>query len=429
MSAGEHIAAPRRTVSETHRSWWPGWIWGIPVAAIAIVVWLLVQALSSRGVRVTVVFDDAAGMKPGDTKVLYRGLNVGEVRSVELESDGLHVIARLDMDRDIERFLNAGTRFYLQGVEPSLSDLASLKAIIAGPTIVLAPGPGAPARHFFGHVGKPPQRFQVRLPYRTVFAGDAGDLKPGVPVKIDGFTVGEVADVHLSVDPRTGALTAPAILMLDPTRFHIEGADPAKDGWRVVLNAALAELVQRGLRARLSRAPPMVGAHEVLLEIEPHAAAASLHMQGVYPEIPASTAAGLEGVLTQAGELPLEEIGNNVRAVTARLEALVSSKELSDSIVHLDSTLAELDHTIHAIGPRLTPTIDSAQAAVDGLRKAALQIDATAAVAKRTIGSNGAQQGENVQDALRELTEAARAARSLADELEQHPESLIRGRR
>jgi ABC-type transporter Mla subunit MlaD len=262
-----------------------------------------------------------------------------------------------------------------------------------------------------------------------VFAGDAGDLKPGAPVRIGGFTVGEVSEVHLSIDPHTGTITAPAILMLDPTRFHIEGADPAKDGWRVVLNTALAELIQHGLRARLDQAPPVVGAHEVLLEIEPHAAAATLRIQGLYPEIPASASAGLEGLLTQAGELPLKEIGDNVRAVTARLETLVSSRELSDSIVHLDSTLTELDHTIHAVGPRMVPTVESAHAAVDGLRKAAQQIEATAAVARRTIGSNGAQQGENVQDALRELTEAARAARSLADELEQHPESLIRGRR
>jgi paraquat-inducible protein B len=234
--------------------------------------------------------------------------------------------------------------------------------------------------------------------------------------------------VRLSIDTMTGAITAPAVLMLDPTRFHLEGADPAKGGWRSVLNAALEELIQRGLRARLSRAPPMVGAHEVVLEIEPHASAASLRMQGLYPEIPVTPPAGLEGLLTQAGQVPLAEIGNNVRAVSARLETLLSSRELSASIVHLNNTLSELDHTVHAVGPRLAPTIDSAHAATDSLRKAALQIDATAAVARRTISSRGGQPGENVQDALRELTEAARAARSLADELEQHPESLIRGR-
>lgn len=417
---------PPRTVSEVRKSWWPGWIWGIPVAAIAIVVWLLVRAMTSRGTNVTITFDDAGGLRPVDTKVLYRGMDVGEVRSVALEADGVHVTARVDLDRNVERFLHTGTRFYLQ--EPSLSDLASLKTIVAGSSIVLVPGPGAPTHHFVGFLGRPPESFKVRLPYLVVFyGGDAGSLRRGAPVKVRGFTVGEVTDARLSVDA-TGALVTPVVLTLDPTRFHIQGASPANNDWRGIMNATLAELVQRGLRARLVQAPPLVGVREVELEVEPHAVAAQLRVQGLYPEIPASGNAGIEGLLAQAGTIPLAEIGGNVRTITARLETLVSSDQLKDSIVRLDRTLSELDRTVHAIGPRLPATIDSVQAAVDSLRSAAVQIDATAAVARRTIGSRGAEQDANVQDALRELTEAARAARSLATELDERPESILRGR-
>jgi ABC-type transporter Mla subunit MlaD len=312
-------------------------------------------------------------------------------------------------------------------VEPSLSDLSSLQAIIAGPSIVLVPGGGAPTRHFVGLVRGPPQNFRMQLPYLVVFDGDVGDLKPGAPVKVRGFTVGEVSDVSLSIDA-TGAIATPVVLMLDPTRFHIQGADPTKTAWRTILNTTLGDLVQQGLRAHLTQNPPLLGAREVALEIDPRAVAARLQLHGAYPEIPASGDRGLQGLLAQAGELPLGEIGRNVRAVTAHLEALTSSRELRDSIVRLDETLSELDRTVHAAGPRVSPTLDSAHAAVDSLRKAAMQIEATAAVARRTIGSQGAEQGGNVQDALHELTEAARAARSLANELDERPESLIRGR-
>ena len=417
--------APRRTVSATYRSWWPGWIWGVPIAAIAIVVWLVLRAMAFRGVYVTIAFDDASGLKPGDTKVLYRGLNVGEVRAVGLEADGAHVTAQVDLDRSVERFLHSGTRFYLQ--EPSLADLSSLRAIVGGSSIVLVPGPGAPTRHFAGFLGKPPESFKVRLPYLVVFDGDVGDLERGAPVKVRGFTVGEVADARLSIDS-TGAIVTPVVLTLDPTRFHIQGVNPAGADWRSILNATLADLVRHGLRARLAQTPPLLGAREVALEIEPHAVPASLQTRGSYPEIPASAGGGLERLLAQAGEVPLGEIGRNVRAITARLEVLASSKELGESIVRLDRTLSELDRTVHAIGPRLPPTIDSVHAAADSLRNAAVQIDATAAVARRTIGSRGTQQGANVQDALRELTEAARAARSLANQLDERPESLLRGR-
>jgi ABC-type transporter Mla subunit MlaD len=277
-------------------------------------------------------------------------------------------------------------------------------------------------------LGKPPESFGVKLTYQVLFDGDVGNLQRGAPVKLRGFTVGEVTDVRLFIDA-TGAVVTPVVLTLDPTRFHIQGADPEKIAWRSALNTTLAELIQRGLRARLTQAPPLLGAAQVALEFEPHALAASLRTDGVYPQIPASADGGLEGLLLQAGEIPLGEIGRNVRDVSAHLAAIASSKELTDSVARLDETLAELDRTVHAVGPGLPPTIDSVHAAADGLGKAASRIDATVAVAKRVIGSPDAAQAGNVQDALRELTEAARAARSLANELDERPESLIRGRR
>jgi paraquat-inducible protein B len=260
-----------------------------------------------------------------------------------------------------------------------------------------------------------------------MFSGDVGDLKPGAPVKVRGFTVGEVMDVRLSIDTM-GNIVTPVVLALDPTRFHIQDVNATDNNWKDIMNIKLAELVRHGLRARLTQVPPLLGTREVSLEVEPHAAAASLRIESLYPEIPASAGGGVDSLLAQAGEVPLGEIGRNVRDVTAQLKALTSSKELNDSIARLDATLTELDRTVHAIGPRLPATIDSVHAAVDSLRNAAGQIDATAAVARRTIGSRGAEQGANVQDALRELTEAARAARSLANELDERPESIIRGR-
>jgi paraquat-inducible protein B len=416
----------RRTVSEARKSWWPGWIWGIPLAAVAIVIWLVLRAVTSRGIPVTIAFDDAAGLKAGDTRVVYRGLSVGEVRSVSLEADGVHVTARVDMDREVEKFLHVGTHFYLQ--QPNLADLSSLKGIIGGSSIIMVPGPGAPAHHFAGLVGNPPESFKVRLPYLVVFSeGEGGELKPHAPVKLRGFTVGEVTDVSLAIDA-SGAIVTPVLLTLDPTRFHIRGANTEQGGWKAVLDRTLAGLVQRGLRARLAQAPPLFGTREVALESDSNAAPAALRMQGPYPEIPAAAQGGLEGLLQQASAVPLGEIGRNVRDASARLAELASSRQLRESIVRLDSTLAELDRTVHAVGPRLAPAIDSVQAAVESLRGAAVQIDETAAVARHTIGSRGAQQDANVQDALRELTQAARAARSLADELDERPESLIRGR-
>ena len=65
-------AGRRRTI-------WPNLVWGIPLAALIIVGYLGVRALLNRGEVVTVTFTRAAGAKAGVTKVLYQGIEAGEL--------------------------------------------------------------------------------------------------------------------------------------------------------------------------------------------------------------------------------------------------------------------------------------------------------------------------------------------------------------
>src|SRR5581483_3223296 len=121
----------KRTESGKRRTRWPGWIWSVPIAAVALVVWLLLRALSTNGIKVTVVFDNAEGLKANGSDVTYRGVQVGEVTGVDLTDDQRHVNVSLSIDREMKRALNAGTRFYLEGAHPSLSNLSSLKSVLS----------------------------------------------------------------------------------------------------------------------------------------------------------------------------------------------------------------------------------------------------------------------------------------------------------
>ena len=236
------------------RSWWPGWIWAVPIAAVAIVLWLLLRSISARGIDVTVTYNDAAGMQPGDTRVMYHGLEVGRVTSVALASDDWHVIVHLGIDGQLAPKINTGTRFVLEGAHPSFSDASSLRALIAGPTIVMVPGPGKPATSFIGTEGGPRQTLAISLPYRVSFRGAVGQLKPDAPVMLRGFTVGEVRSVGLAVDPQTGRISTPVLLALDPTRFHLTAPAPADGNWKPLMDQALSKLIDAGLRASLTRA-------------------------------------------------------------------------------------------------------------------------------------------------------------------------------
>lgn len=418
-----------RTATLKYSTWWPGWVWSIPLAAVGVVVWLTVRAVSARGVDVSVRFEEAAQMKPGTTRVFHRGIDVGTLTAVTLDRDGWHVTARLDLDRNMESYLTSGSEFYLEGAHPSFADLGSLGAIVSGPRIVLVAGRGEPRRSFTGRVGPAREALAVRIPYLVEFAGDIGELAVGTPVKLRGFTVGEVESVDLETDAAHSTVATPVLLALDPTRFHIRGGAEGAT-WRVRMNDTLGNLVRHGLRAQLTQEPPFIGARQVSLTMQADQAdqGATLRTTGRYPEIPVSEPGGLDRVLAQVRQLPLAEIASNLRDITADVRAVTRSPEIRDSLARLDRTIADLEKTLRAAGPEVAPTIQSIRATAEGLRNTAAQIDATTATARRAMGGTAAAPSGNLQQAVREMTDAARAIRALADYLDEHPESLLRGR-
>jgi paraquat-inducible protein B len=412
------VDIPQRTEAQIRRSRWPGWIWAIPVAAAGIVIWLLVRSLASGGTDITIQFDQAGGIS-NQTKVTDRDVPVGKVRDVKISKDGHHVVADVEIDDSAAPNLKSGTRFYLENATPSLADLSSLKSIISGPDLVMVPGGGAKTRHFEGVTGSPPETLAEPVRYLVRFSGDTGELKPGSPVTFRGFNVGRIVSIALITDVGTGTVASPVVLALDAARFHMAGAGTQSP--RTALTELLGKLVQQGLRAQLAQTPPLIGSRQVSLAMVENAASATLDTGGAYPQIPVSEGGGIDSFIAKLGQLPIEQIGDNVRAITQHINQLVSSPQLNQSITHLNRSLAELDKVIHQAGPQVTPMIQD-------LRKTAGEIDATAAQAQKMIGGASASPNGNLQQSLRELTDAARAVRSLADYLDRHPESLIKGR-
>lgn len=416
MSRAQDI--PQRAEAVVRKNSWPGWIWAIPIAAAVIVIWLAVRALSTGGKTITISFDDADGLS-SQSAVMYRGVQVGKVTRVML-AKGLHgTVADVHIDDDVKQELTSGTRFYLQNAQPSLSDLSSLKSMLSGATIIMVPGKGHPTDHFAGKTGTPPERLEQPVSYRMIFSQPVGELKQGAKVTFDGFDVGDVQFVRLNSDFSDGSVTISVLVSLDAARFHLvnlEGKRPS-----AVLSDFLNTLVDRGLRARVVQTPPVIGSSEIALTFIPGAPPAALSTGDRLPEIPTSSGGGISALMTKLGELPITQIGENVRAITQILRGLVSSPQLRQSITNLNLALARLNKVIGQAAPQVEPTIED-------LRNTAQQIDETARQARQTLGGNIGTPEGNLQQSLRELTEAARAIRSLADYIDRHPEALIKGR-
>ena len=146
------------------RTIWPNLVWGIPLAALAIVGYLGVRALINRGEVVTVTFTRAAGARAGVTKVLYQGVEAGHLTSIEPNADGRRLDFHLRLVPAAKSGLNTNARFWLIGANPNFSDLSSLKAVVSGIAIGYAPGEG----------GEPADRFEGLDQAPLILPGDKG---------------------------------------------------------------------------------------------------------------------------------------------------------------------------------------------------------------------------------------------------------------
>jgi paraquat-inducible protein B len=420
--AGERTPGqPQRVHAGVRHGWWPGWIWAIPIAALLVVIWLGVRTLLAGGTDITIRLTDAHNLKKENTDVVLRGTQVGHVTGIELTQDGTGVIVSASIDKDAEKFLTTGTRFWLRGANPSLSDLSSLGSLLSGPTIVMDPGHGKAARHFLGLERAPldPSASERPLIYEIALDSEAGALAGGDPVILRGFTVGEVRDVGFTYDPATGDLATPATLAIYPSLFHAKGLRTAPTAAEVA--GEISRLIGKGMRARLARNPPLIGAYQVSLQMVPGTPAQTGPLIGEdgVARIPVATGGDIAGIINRINKVPIEKIAQNALDTTHNLATLTASPKLKDAIVQLDGALKQIHGMTAKAGPQVPVLIKS-------LRRAAADLDGTAKSADHIVSGTATQNG--LANTVQEITQAARAVRSLADYLDRHPEALIRGR-
>jgi hypothetical protein len=151
-------------------------------------------------------------------------------------------------------------------------------------------------------------------------------------------------------------VSTPVTIALYPSLIHFDGMTPPADGnWSPMLDRLLSIMIKQGLRARLAQKLPLIGDTVVSLEIQQNAKPADLVAGGQYKEIPAEAAGGIDALMAKAGNLPLDQIGDNIRKITEQINGIVSSPEIKSSIDHLNDTLADLDKTVRHVGPQIAP--------------------------------------------------------------------------
>lgn len=133
------------------RMWWP-WplIWLIPVLALLAAGWYFWDAHRHEGPVITILFGDATGVEGGKTKVFYRGVEVGRVKSVVLANEHRDAAVTVQLKEFAGDMAKRGAMFWVVRPDISESGITGLGTVVSGPYIAAEPGTEEAATTFTG---------------------------------------------------------------------------------------------------------------------------------------------------------------------------------------------------------------------------------------------------------------------------------------
>jgi paraquat-inducible protein B len=175
-------------------------IWIVPFLTALIALYLAWDTFSKRGPTITVSFDTASGLTPGQSQLKFRNVVMGTVKSIAIAPDLGNVLVTIETVREAEQLLTDKTIFWV--VKPQLfaGSISGLETILSGSYIGMRPSveAGKPQREFVGQQDPPVLQASAK---GTTFRLDTkrlGSIGLGAPVFFRDIDVGTVLgwDLH-----------------------------------------------------------------------------------------------------------------------------------------------------------------------------------------------------------------------------------------
>jgi paraquat-inducible protein B len=350
------------------------------------------------------------------TPIFFRRLQVGQVASYKLDKDGKLLTIQVFVHAPYDQYVNPDTRFWhASGVDVSLSasglkvQTQSVLSILIGGIAFETPatGPVAPpaeANTLFTLYGDRSAAFEPAAQnpqtYELIFKDSVRGLTVGAPVEFRGIQIGQVSDIRAQIDLKSFQFSVPVTIQLDPGRLGVHVVDTAAGDLQAMRRQLINSLVSHNIRAQLRTGSLLTGAVYVAFDVFPSAPPVTVDwsQQPVrLPTIPGqlqATEETVENILKKVDKMPLQEIGDNLNKAITNLNLTLESARgtMVSARGALDSTNRLVGNANHLVAP-------------------------------------GSIQAQELDTTLQAVAGAASSVRVLADYLERHPETLIRGKK
>jgi paraquat-inducible protein B len=378
-----------------------------------------------------------AGSLDTSSPIFFRRMQVGQVIATELDRDGKGVTIRVFIRAPYDQYVRASTIFWhASGVDLTLNasgvkiNTESMLSILLGGISFQTPQdrPDAPPARSDTVFPLFPTRDEAMKnagtveTYLLVFKESVRGLPVGAPVDLRGVTVGEVIKIDVALDPRSPEISIPVQIQLFPERLGVLYRGKAQQVRPQNSHALLDSLVAHGFRAEVKSGSLLTGQLFVALDFYPAAKPAKIDWNTNPPRLPVVPGSKdqlqekLMQIARKIEKIPLEELAGDARKTIRSLDATLKSAE---------KLLKNVDG---ALVPEARSVLVEARQALEDLRRTLGDARTTLGGANQVLSGDAPVQLD-LRETLREVSRAAQSLRVLGDYLEQHPESLIRGKR
>ena len=188
-----------QTADQVQSQRWRTRLWWLTALCIVIAIAVTASSLRRPGVKIVVHFQQGYGLKAGDS-LRYRGIDVGSVTDVQLDSDMTSVQVHIQLAPEHEELAAEGNSFWIERPRLRIGQVSGLETVIGAKYVGVLPGPkGNQARQteFEGLEHPLFNSDQDSMEVRVRFPAGEG-LTHGDPVRYLGIDVGEVTYVELT---------------------------------------------------------------------------------------------------------------------------------------------------------------------------------------------------------------------------------------
>jgi paraquat-inducible protein B len=258
-------------------------------------------------------------------------------------------------------------------------------------------------------------------------------LDVGSPVLFSGVSVGSVVSIDIIADPDKLQAEIPVVIQIELDRFKFrkpgEILNPQKD---------MPLLIKRGFRGTLDMQSLVSGKFLIELDFYPDSPLVLKNINKEYIEIP--TIPSTTSKLTRSlDKLDIEALQNKLEFAMDGIGKLTTNPDLAASIGHLKETLRDARKLVNRVDRQVDPLAKDTKKTVNDIGKLARNLDGRVGgvatsldktlLSIRGVISEDSPLVVDLQKTLKEISAMSRSIRQLADYLEQHPETLIRGKK